>query len=245
MRTRGVRVLALVTFVACSAPATPPPSVPLQNQHVGHRDGGRKGSHGMVLFGRTHHYLEHIPMFRGPHDAQVVMRVVLRDVGEKLITSDFSRVAHSVKPTHQFSLDDLMHGKQTRFIGDIHRGNFEDKGPLVEKDAYITVEAVLLARILPGDERIADGHQEYALFGEPDDAYLTNVIRASRGYQQILRIASITGSKPSPSRVDRIKAPTAERVAPGMAMALETGEGIVLGEELWCLEAPEFVNPCR
>jgi hypothetical protein len=100
--------------------------------------------------------------------------------------------------------DDLTLRKRVQFTGDVHRGNYEEarRG---SANIRITVEDVLVARNLPGSEPIAAGDQEYPLIGEPDDAYLTNYIRESRGFQQIP--ASTRSRRHAPlSRVHRITA---------------------------------------
>jgi hypothetical protein len=227
----------------------------MRELHGHHHDGDRTGLHGMVLFGRNHHFLEHIPMFRRPHNEQLVMRVTLNTAQGALIETDFSDQGYSIKPTSQFSLDDLTLRKRVQFTGDVHRGNYEEGSPRILANVRVTVEDVLVARNLPGTEPIAAGDQEYLLIGEPDDAYLTNYIREARGFQQILRVDAIAGVTPSHSRVHRITARSANRLAPAAtdalvampkAGALETTRVTVnVGAELWCLQAPEFFERCQ
>jgi hypothetical protein len=212
---------------------------------VAHVGQGRVGLHGMVLFGRTHHYLEHIPMFRPPHDRQLILRVSLRDASGAAITDDFGAETHSVKPSGSFSLDQLAANHLPRFTGDIYRGNFEDGGVLARAGVTFTVDAVVLARPLPGDEPIADGAQDYLVLGDPGDAYLVHVIRAARGFQQILRLDSITGMTPEPDRVQHVAVASAARLAPGPIHAGPARVSLQVGAELWCLTAPEFVERCR
>ena len=219
-----------------------------------HHDGDRQGLHGMVLFGRTHYYLEHIPMFTRPHNEQLVMRVTVHTAQGVLVETDFSDAGYSIKPTTQLSLDDITLGKRVRFTADVHRGNFEEGGPILLSGAKITVDDVLVARNLPGVEPVADDEQEYFLIGEPDDAYLTNYIRAARGFQQILRVATIDGVTPSLTRVQRLTAKSPNRLAPAAAdvMAATPKAGasastrvtVTIGAELWCLTAPDFVTRC-
>jgi hypothetical protein len=218
-----------------------------------HHDGDRTGLHGMVLFGRTSYFLEHIPMFQRPHNEQLVMRVKLRDAQGHAIDRDFGDQGYTVKPTTQFSLDDLSLGKRVTFTGDIHRGSFETGGAVLLRGVQISVEEVLVARNLPGTEPIAADEQEYFVVGDPDDAYVTNVIRDSRGVQHILRVDAIAGFSPSPSRVHRIKAKALARFAPTtqitavLPKAAAEGTRLVLelGNELWCVRAPDFFEACN
>src|SRR5262245_56190303 len=104
--------ISLLLVACASAPAS-------HEQHAQH---ARVGLHGMVLFGRTQHYLEHIPMFRPPHDRQLILRVTLRDAAGAPIAADFGAETFSVKPSGTFSLDDLAAKQLPRFTGDIYRG---------------------------------------------------------------------------------------------------------------------------
>ncbi|MBA3502387.1 MAG: hypothetical protein M4D80_08595 [Myxococcota bacterium] len=218
-----------------------------------HHDGDRSGLHGMVLFGRANYFLEHIPMFSRPHNEQLVMRVSLKTAQGADVTNDFSDQGYSVRPTTQFSLDDLTLGKRVAFAGNVHRGNFEENGPVILTNVKITVDEVLVARNLPGSEPIAPDEQEYFVVGDADDAYATNFIRDARGFQQILRVDAIEGATPSPSRVLKVRAKATKRLAasptpaPGViakAGADGTRVTLVVGEELWCLKAPDFVARC-
>jgi len=194
------------------------------DKHEPARGGGRVGIHGMVLFGKTHHYLEHIPMFSPPHDAQILMRVTLRDDKGAVLTDDFSTGPFTVEPAAKWSLDDLIAKRLTRFTGTIHRGSFEQDGPTLRANVQITVDEVLVARPLPGAEPIAAGDQEYFVVGEPGDVYLSNVIRKDRGFQQVLHVDSAPAGGP------RITVHAADRLR--------------TGRELWCVTAPDFTNAC-
>jgi hypothetical protein len=238
-----MRIAWILFAVACAK------APPRDREGHDHAAGDRVGVHGMVLFGRSHHYLEHIPMFRPPHDRQLVLRVTLRDAAGAVIAGDFGGATHTVKPSATFSLDDLAAAKLPRFTGDVYRGNFEDGGTQLQAGVTFGVDQVLIARPLPGDEPIADGAQDYLVIGEPGDAYLSNVIRSARGFQQILRLDAIDGLAPSPSRVQRVTVSSATRLAPASTdVVTSPGPARVslrVGPELWCLIAPEFVERCR
>jgi hypothetical protein len=220
-----------------------------------HHDGDRNGLHGMVLFGRSNYFLEHIPMFQRPHNEQLVMSVTIQTSQGAAVTTDFSDQGYSVQPTTQFSLDDLSLGKRVQFVGNIHRGNFEEGGPIVLRNAKFAVEEVLVARNLPGNEPIAADEQEYFVVGDADDAYATNFIRDTRGFQQILRVDAIDGATPSPSRVIKVRAKSAKRLgasttsAPTQGTVARAGAdgtavSLTIGAELWCLKAPDFTARC-
>jgi hypothetical protein len=238
---RFARALVMVALIAgCGGPSAKPP---LQ-LHAGHHHAGeRSGIHGMVLFGRTHHYVEHIPMFSPPHDEQLVLRVALRDANGAPIARDFSGAAHTIQPTAKFSLDDLAVGARTSFVGDVFAGNFEGDGTLLLAGVTVTVEQVLVARRLGGVAPAAD-HLPYLLIGEPGDAYLTHVVGE---FQQILRVDSSTLTS-TPAHPIAIHVPGPARLAGGaISIVLTPDHGTVkleLGEELWCMRGPDFTAPC-
>jgi hypothetical protein len=267
---KSLAALSLVVAAACTA--NPPSQDPSHPGGVGgkaddtatsgrchemsgaHHDGDRSGLHGMVLFGRTSYFLEHIPTFSRPHNEQLLMRVTLQTAQGAAIDNDFSDQGYSVRPTTQFSLDDLTLGKRVTFTGNVHRGNFEENAPVLLTNVKITVDEVLVARNLPGSEPIATDEQEYFIVGDGDDAYATNFIRSARGFQQILRVDAIEGATPSPSRVLKVKAKAPRRLAvsatPAQGSIAKAGaEGtrvsFTVGAELWCLTAPDFFQRCQ
>ena len=164
--------LALIALVGC---AQPPPAAKPEAKAA-----GRIGVHGMVALGRTVHYFEHIPMFRMPHDEQLVLRVDLRDAHGAPIDTDLGSATFTFEPAQPSSLDDLNHAGAT-LTGAIHRGSFERGGEVAIAGVTATVTAVVLARSLPGS---AD-HAAY-VFGPADDAYVTVAIGPDRPFQQIL-----------------------------------------------------------
>lgn len=247
--------LMLVLAAGCTRGTGDDPRPPIRHPRSGaHHEGGRVGLHGMVLFGRATYFLEHIPTFSPPHDVQLVMRVSLATAEGAPIAQDFSDQGYSIRPTTQFSLDDLSLGKRVAFAGNIHRGNFEQGGPVLLANVKITIEQVLIARNLPNTDPIAADDQEYFIVGDGDDAYATNFIRDARGFQQILRIDAIEGVTPSPSRVLEVRMTSLRRLAPSATPTAgtvakaglpgATRVALAIGAELWCVKAPDFFEPC-
>ncbi len=136
----------------------------------------------MVVLGRSVHYFEHIPMFRPPHDEQLVLRVELRDAAGAPIDADFGSATFTFEPSQPSSLDDLIHAGAT-ITGDIYRGSFERGGETVIAGVTATVSAVVLARPLPGKPAV--GAYE---FGAADDVYVTNAISPDRPVQRFLHV---------------------------------------------------------
>ena len=185
----------------------------------------------MVVFGRRGGYfLEHIPMYSPPHDEQLVMRVSLRGAAGAPLDADFSDQGYSLEPAARLSLDDLVLREHASFVGDIHRGNFEAGGPVIHPGVTVAIDQILVARRLPAADRAAPAY--YVVGDGAGAAYATNAIRDARGIQQIVRLGAF--SRP---------------LSAHCALALTEAEardlvGAAGAAPLWCLRAPDFVEPC-
>jgi hypothetical protein len=224
VQRRRHAVLAALAIAGCAGPAVQSPPAPAPAP-----TGARVGIHGMVVVGRAQHYFEHIPMFRPPHDQQLVLRVALRDRAGVALDTDFGARTYTFEPAQPTSLDDLAHAGRT-LVGDIHRGSFERGGELAIAGVTATVEAVVLSRPLPGTA----AHGAY-VFGAGGDTYATGAIAPNRAFQQIVRV---TGAAAAPD-VARPVDVADGRLAPGAAL----GDGVVAAE-LWCVAGPDFYDPC-
>ena len=186
----------------------------------------------MVVLGRSVHYFEHIPMFRPPHDEQLVLRVDLRDASGAPIDADLGSATFTFEPSMASSLDDLARVGAT-LKGDIHRGSFERGGEVAIAGVTATVSAVVLARQLPG----ATEHAAY-VFGAGNDVFVTGAIGPDRAVQQILHVA---GTVDDGARDTALRIPVASgRLAPGATLAA----GLTTDAELWCVVGPDFSDPC-
>jgi hypothetical protein len=222
-----------LALAGCSNPAAQPTQ---SSTKAHHEHGARVAIHGMVLFGKRTLFLEHIPMFSPPHDQQLILRVA---VGKELPSPDFSREVHTVKPTSELSLDKLAAGRVRELVGDIYRGNFESGGEKLHSGVRFAIEGIVLSRALPSDEASVNGEQAYFVIGSADDAYLSHHIRPARAFQQILAVDGkdplLGGLVPDTARAQQLVVRGDER--------LRGGRGTT--RELWCLVAPDFVEPCR
>ncbi len=104
-----------------------------------HHAGDRVGIHGMALFGKTVHYLAHIPTMSRPHNEQLV-KVRLVSAGGDALADDFSTQGHSIRPTQSLSLDDLVVGAVDSFKADVFAGNFEHQAPRSHTGVTVEVE---------------------------------------------------------------------------------------------------------
>ena len=128
----------------------------------------------MVVFGTDH--FSHIPMFHEPHDYQAVMEVKLSHPELQDGTS-FGDQLHTFVP-EEFSLGDVLSGKQTHFEGTLYRGNFEGDGQPLLEGVQVDVRQVTESRHLDGDSQ-GPAELNYVLYGQPGDTYLVHPFTAT------------------------------------------------------------------
>jgi len=235
---------SIVLFAAAAALVclTPPSSA---KEITGHHHGSdRTHLHGMALFGKSVHYLAHIPLMSRPHNEQLIMRVTLKTADGAALAGDFSSKGHSIKPKSMLSLDDLAMGKTKTFTGDLYAGNFEHGVPTLHENVTVEVSAVLIARNLPG----APTGDEYYLIGQ-SETYLVDRISASNNRQRIRRVSlgsPIDGlSAQFAVKVSLAKqGPSQNVVVKKAGSPASSSHPVSIAAELWCLAGPDFFSPC-
>lgn len=217
-----------------------------------HHAGDRVGTHGMALFGKTVHYLAHIPMMKRPHNEQLIMRVSLSAENGEELAGDFSQEGHSLRPTGSFSLDDLVVGAIGSFEADVFRGNFEHGAPRIHRNVTVVVDEVIVARNL--EESAGSEGELFYLLGR-EESWLLNVITPARNRQEILPTKVVT---PAPGLSDdfALKVSVEESDDGARAVLRKAGqpspeEGPELTEiqlepapSIWCLDGPDFFQRC-
>jgi hypothetical protein len=239
MRPSDLLMVLLIPLFACGARPPPEPArAP---------DDGRMGVHGMVLFGETRRYMSHIPMFRRPHDAQIILEVDLPGASASRAYADG---LYTFEP-ERFALDALARGQRTTFRGTIYKGSFEDGGTPIAKDVTVRVKRVLDARFL-NDASGAGAAGRYLLLGEPRDAYLVRRIEHAPGIDQIVRATVTGGTGLDEARLARGIEVTIEGrgeapLVPGEKLRAVTPwavVGVETGAVLSCLVGPDFDKRC-
>lgn len=82
----------------------------------------------MVIYRQQGSYLlDHIPMEHAPHDLQVLSEIKLETQAGQILAPDLSNETYTLKPSSEFSLNDLAEGKLKTFIGDLFQGGFEHR----------------------------------------------------------------------------------------------------------------------
>ena len=209
---------------------------------------GRMGVHGMVVFGESRVFMSHIPMFRAPHDAQLVLEVELARPH-----ASFADRLYTFEPA-PFSLDALLGGTVREMKGTLYEGSFEDGGRPIAKDVRVTVTRTVVSRAL-GAANSSGAAQRYWLLGDRADAYLVHIVGATPSFDQVVRARIVGGDVLDDALLHAGKIVTVEnraddaahRASPGTtlrAVGARAPFDVEPARELSCLVGPDFDHAC-
>jgi hypothetical protein len=182
-----VRALALALLMVGSAVAA-------QGQHAAHDS--TFGSHGMVLFGERGQFLSHLPLYRAPHDWQMLLRVYLEadsatSVADPVAVLQADRsatgeVLYTIEP-EEFAHSRLATDNAFTFRATVFRGHFERGGAPIMRGVIVLVERVLHRRRL---HRAAPDSKpgRFLLLRDEGEAYLVHHIGGAPDFDQILSV---------------------------------------------------------
>lgn len=198
MPRRILRLLALALLAASPAGAQTTP-------HAHASDDATMGVHGMLVFGDSAVYLSHLPLYRAPHDWQLVLRAtVTSDAGTSVPDARAALRAdraasgervYTMEP-ERFPLSRLTRldeGETFRFRGTLYRGHFERGGTPIVTGAVFEVSAVYTRQVMnvppPPDVAL---EETWILFGgEEGESYLLHAIQGAPEFDQVVRVERV------------------------------------------------------
>ncbi|HYC03139.1 MAG TPA: hypothetical protein VED40_07600 [Azospirillaceae bacterium] len=190
------------------------------------------GIHGMALFGGADAlYAAHLPIFKHPHDYQIVLKLRVADAA---VAGDMAKrlaagpALWTLVP-ECFELAKLQPGtagQVTGFKADLVEGHFERGGRTVHKGVPVEVISVPVFRRLNPDMRGAQA-ATYLLLGEGRTAFLVKRVDARPDFDHIVALAPV-GAVPAGTEVTVPAAGLAEPPRAALEAALG-GKGKVLG----------------
>jgi hypothetical protein len=174
----------------------------------------------MLLFGEGRVYLSHLPLYRAPHDRQLVLAA-------RLVASDSARRAGAPDPQAAYLADRRASGERVytieperfplrmvaeaavdvpaRFRATVYRGHFERGGTPILRDVVVEVERAVVSRALRAAERVDPDDAadvRLVLFGEPDELYVAHRVAGAPSYDQVARV-ELAGAAPHPEALAR------------------------------------------
>lgn len=109
-------------------------------------DPSYEGIHGMVIFNNASAlYASHMPLYRKPHNAQLIYKVEAKDPALIFLVRDADLV--TIKP-EKFNLQRLMRGEQLTVKADVYIGHFERGGSLTYEQIELTFTEQKYLRML-------------------------------------------------------------------------------------------------
>jgi hypothetical protein len=169
--------------------------------HGGHGGDGTMGVHGMLLFGQDALYLSHLPMFKSPHNFQVILEVGFDDAAGGVLRADREADGHGLYTfaPEMFHITELDPGgdvpARSSVEGTIFRGHFERGGRPIADGAVAEVRNVVYFNELDvGTGRAADQELTYLCFGHAGQLHLAHRITAKPDFDQVLTARLVPGT---------------------------------------------------
>jgi multidrug transporter EmrE-like cation transporter len=168
-------------------------TAPSSGAHAAHA----MGVHGMVLFGGGDRiFASHLPLFRAPHDYQVVVELEPTDAAARdAILGDLRSAPLVTLEPEPFDLARLARfapsgsssSPPVELAGSVYRGHFERDGVLAHERVHFRVRQVLVFRHL--DAEAAAAPAQWLAFGSPSETYLVHAIGRRPDVDAIVAVA--------------------------------------------------------
>jgi hypothetical protein len=182
----------------------------------------------MVVFGSRGEFLSHLPLYRAPHDWQMVLHVQL---GADSAGADASRILaedrartgealYTLDP-ETFPHSELASGARREFRATLYRGHFERGGVPIARGVDVRVDSVLYRRQLTASD--PDGEPRALIARDAEEFFLLHRIGGSPDYDQIVRIGIPDAESSGMLGFGEIPAPTSEPLAPGQVLEIRVG----------------------
>jgi hypothetical protein len=149
------------------------------------------GVHGMVVFGRDHFFASHLPLYRAPHDWQVILEVAPDPAVAakwRAELGDAPLVTFQPEPFDLIRLAPDATDPLRDISGTVYRGHFE-RGGAAWQAVRLHVERVLLFRKV--DPHAATAKTDYFAFGDGTESYVVHAIGARPDVDEIYATTSV------------------------------------------------------
>jgi hypothetical protein len=196
-------------------------------------------THGMLVFGKSHVFLSHLPLFHTPHDYQVLLRARLgtdaegRDA-EAVYLEDrkaTDTVLYTLEP-EPFVLPDQVKARKA-FRATLYRGHFERGGTPIARGVRVSIESVLHFRRLARGGKPDPG--AYLAFGTPEETYLAHYLLGPPDFDQIVRLTPESDLAPARPSI-------AQPVRLAVSGALANGQKVKAGKRSGQVESVVYTE---
>lgn len=148
--------------------------------------------HGMVIFGSDQLFASHIPMYMAPHNYQALLQINIShpQYDAKAAYDAATPVGRqgllTLRPK-PFVLPEVLSGRQTSFVADLYKGNFEAGGKLLLSNVTVEISEVLYTSPLSKTSESLDALTYIPLQSE-SGSYLVHKITAPTNFDQVVQI---------------------------------------------------------
>ena len=149
------------------------------------------GSHGMVLFAANDSLLvSHMPLYRPPHDYQLVYEVTLPADIQPLVLAKLQQHRLLTLLPADFDLRQMINASVFNVNADIYHDHFERGGERWLSGIAVTFSRQLYQRRLPDANKPAD-NGSYDAFSHHGQMFLLHQIGTPPGYDHILKVSAL------------------------------------------------------
>ncbi len=154
-------------------------------------DADKPAVHGMLIFGKEKIYASHLPLFRSPHNYQIILELELDKTSKQKFVADQKQnldvATYSLEP-EKFVLSEMLVNPKP-FKINLHRGHFERGGTQILKGITVTVKQVIFnEKFAPEKARLTVNN--FILFGSVNEKFIAHQITAKPDFEQIIQVKS-------------------------------------------------------
>jgi hypothetical protein len=154
-------------------------------------DADKPAVHGMLIFGKEKIYASHLPLFRSPHNYQIILELELDKTSKQKFVADQKQnldvATYSLEP-EKFVLPEMLVNPKP-FKINVYRGHFERGGTQILKGITVTVKQVIFnEKFAPEKVRLTVNN--FILFGSVNEKFIAHQITAKPDFEQIIQVKS-------------------------------------------------------
>ncbi len=145
----------------------------------------------MLIFGKEKIYASHLPLFRSPHNYQIILELELDKTSKQKFVADQKQnldvATYSLEP-EKFVLPEMLVNPKP-FKINLYRGHFERGGTQILKGITVTVKQIIFnEKFAPEKARLTVNN--FILFGSVNEKFIAHQITAKPDFEQIIQVKS-------------------------------------------------------
>jgi hypothetical protein len=149
----------------------------------------KASTHGMLIFGTDKIYASHLPMFRTPHNYQIIIELTLdKAAKQKFITDQKLHpefTTYTIEP-EKFVLPDMINAKGS-FKANLYRGHFERGGIKIADSINIKITNIVYFKKFDANAA-KQSEANFLVFGTGKEQFAIHQISNKPDFEQILQV---------------------------------------------------------